>query len=147
MFKATISSQFRRSKSPSLFSLGVQSHHLFSVSTFKATISSQFLRSKSPSLFSLGVQSHHLFSVWRSEPQSFLSYSIQSHHIFSVTTFRVVIHSLAFRAIISSQFRRLKPTSLLILVFKAASSVWHLEPHFHFFVQSCNSILTFGASS
>ena len=81
--------------------------------------SSTVWRSEPLSLLSFGVQSHHLFSVWRLKPPSLLSYSVQSCHIFSVTTFRVVLHSLALRATISSQIRRSKPPSLFSLGFRA----------------------------
>ena len=101
---------------------------------FKATVSSQFWCLESPSLLNLGVQSHHLFSVWCSKPPSLLSYSIQSCHIFSVTTFIVVLHSLAFRATVSSQFRHSEPPFLFSLAFKATipSQLWSSEPPFFY---------------
>ncbi|WJZ87706.1 hypothetical protein VitviT2T_007069 [Vitis vinifera] len=127
-FKVAISSQLRHSKSsfivwcsksPFLLNFGVQSHHLFSV-----------WHSKPPSLFSLGDKRHHLFSVWRSEPPSLLSYVVQSRHIFSIMTFRVVLHSLAFRAIVFSKFRHSKPPSFLSLAVQSHHlfSVWRSEP-------------------
>ena len=77
---------------PPLLSLGIQSHHFFSVSAFRATI----------------------FSVWAfkattssqfgcSEPPS-SQFSVQSHPRFSVTTVRVIFLSLKFRVTIHSQF-------------------------------------------
>ena len=160
MFKTVISSPLRRSGSSftvwrlkplSLLSFGVQSHHLFllwrsealsllnydvqSRHIFLATTFSVVLQSlvfRTTICFQFGVQSHHLFSVWRPKPPSFLSYGVQSRHIFSITMFRVVLHSLGFRATISSQFRRSKPPYLFSLVFRATifSQFWHSKPLF-----------------
>ena len=98
-------SRFRRSKPSPLPSLTFMV--AFPISAFRAIIiTSQF-----------GVQSHHrsqfrrsepsssLLSFWRSESSSLLSFGIQSHHCFSVLAFRAItIFSLAFRAVITSQF-------------------------------------------
>ena len=106
-FRVTISSQFWRLEPSSLFNLA-----------FRVIIFSQFRRPKPLSLFSFSVQSHHLFSIWRLESSSLFSYDVQNRHIFSATTFRVVLHSLTFKATISSQFRRSKPPSLFTLAFR-----------------------------
>ena len=130
----------------------IQSHYLFSVSTFRATIPSQFRHLESPSLLSLSVQSHHIFSVWHSEPPSILGYGVRGHHLFiarhskssylfsydiqsrpsqfdiqrcrfSIMAFRAFIFfSLAFRATIPSQFGCSEPPSLFSLAFKATIS-------------------------
>ncbi|KAL6323896.1 hypothetical protein AAG906_005893 [Vitis piasezkii] len=126
-FKAIITSQFRRSKSPSFgvratiivpslalsrhrFSFrhskpsslldSRSSHHRFSVSAFRVIIASQFRSSEPSSLLSFGVQSHHRLSV------------------------------LTFRTTIVSQFQRSKPPS--------SFPVWCLESL---------SLLSFGVQS
>ena len=137
-FKVAIFSQLRHSKSsfivwcsksPSLLNFGIQSHHFFSV-----------WHSEPPSLFSLGNKRHHLFSIWHSEPPSLLSYIIQSRHIFSITTFRVVLHSLAFRVTVFSKFRHSKPPSFLSLA---------VQSHHLFSVQRSKplSLLSYGVQS
>ena len=93
-FRAIISSQ-----------CGVQSHYFFLVSVFRAiSIFHSAFRAIITS------QSWHsepsAFSIRRSEPSPLLSFGVQSHHHFSV---------LAFRAIITSQFRCSEPSSLLSL--------------------------------
>ena len=88
-------------------SLGIQSHHLFSV---------QFGRTKPPFLLSLGVQSHHLlslgvqsrylFSIQFGHSEShLLSLGVQSNHLFLI---------LAFRATISYQLLYSKPSSFSV---------------------------------
>ena len=145
--------QFRRSEPSSLLSIGDQSHHRFSVSTFKAIIAFQFRRSESPSLLSFGVQSHHRLSVLAfkaiiafrfrcSGPSLLLSFGVQIHHRFSI---------LAFKAIITSQFQHSKPPSFLnfgvqnyhrfsLLAFRViiASQFWRSESL---------SLLSFGVQS
>ena len=87
-FNATIFSHFDiqsyqfiiwHSEPPSLLSYGVQSHHLFSITTFKVV------------LLNFGIQSHHIFSVWCSKPLPLLSFGVQSHHPFSIMAFRATI--------------------------------------------------------
>ena len=83
----------------------------------------------------IGVQSRHILSVttFRVILHSLafkatisLQLGIQSHHRFSVTMFKVIFLSLTFRDV-SSQFWRSKPSS---------SSVWRSEPHLHLDIQS-----------
>ena len=100
-----------------------RSHHRFSVLAFRAII-----------VLSFGIQSHHLFSVWHSEPSSLLSYSVQSRHIFSVTTFRVVLLSLAFK-VMSSILGVQSHSSLPVSGIQShyLSIVWRLEPSSYVF--------------
>ncbi|RVW44232.1 hypothetical protein CK203_089473 [Vitis vinifera] len=88
---------------------GIQSH-IFSLA-FRATFSIW----RSESHFEFGVQSHHhLLSLGVQSPH-LLSLGVQSHHLFSVSMFRAttIFSVLAFKATISSQFRRSEPSSLL----------------------------------
>ena len=91
-FRATISSQFRhsepppssqfwRSKPPSLLSFDVQSHHHFLITMFSVVLLSLTFRYVNSQLWHSKPSSS---SVWHLEPPSFLSYSVQSHHIFSI---------------------------------------------------------------
>ena len=137
--RAIISSQFWRSEPLSVFSFGIQSHHLFSAwrseppflhsLTFKAIILSRLgihCHLFGVQSYILGDQSHCSFLEFRavihsqsSEP-SFIP-RVQSHYIFSVS---------AFRATISSQFRHSKPSSIFNLPFRATipSQLQRLEP-------------------
>ena len=93
-----------------IFILAVRVALLVSVS--RAIIAPQFRRSEPLSLLSYDVQSHPSqfdiqicqFSVLAFRTTIFLQLDVQSQHRFSITTFRVVLHSLAFIATISSQF-------------------------------------------
>ena len=91
-FRATISSQFRhsepppssqfwRSKPPSLLSFDVQSHHHFLITMFSVVLLSLTFRYVNSQLWHSQPSSS---SVWHLKPPSFLSYSVQSHHIFSI---------------------------------------------------------------
>ena len=116
-----------------------------SISASRAIIASQFRRSEPSSLLSYDVQNHPSqfdiqrcqFSVLAFRTILFLELDVQSKHCFSVTTFRVVLHSLAFIATISSQFGRSESSFI----------VSHLEPHFQFSVQSHNFFLQLGIQS
>ena len=119
-FRATISFQIWRLEPTFFFSLafrviislqlGVQSHHLFSVTMFRVVILSLTFRVISSRF---NFQSRHLLTAWHLEPQFLFNYGVQvtislqlgvqSHHIFSFTTFRVFLLSLTFK-VISSQF-------------------------------------------
>ena len=90
------------------------------VSASRAIIAPQFQRSEPLSLLSYDVQSHPSqfdiqicqFSVLAFRTTIFLQLDVQSQHRFSIMTFRVVLHSLAFIATISSQlvFRVIVPS-------------------------------------
>ncbi|WJZ91062.1 hypothetical protein VitviT2T_010169 [Vitis vinifera] len=127
-FRATISSQSRRSE-PSAFRIW-RSEPLFLLSSafraiiifhlaFRATISSQSWHSEPSTFF-----------TWHSEPLFLLSLGVQGHqhvpfgfqihYFFSVSAFRAInIFHLAFRATISSQSRRLEPSTF---------PIWYSEP-------------------
>ncbi|RVW43613.1 hypothetical protein CK203_104164 [Vitis vinifera] len=118
-------SQYRRSE-PSLLSIGVQSHHFFSIGVQNHPHRILQYRRSEPfsSLLSIGVQSHHIFSIGvQSPPHRILSIGVQSHsHHFSVSTFRAITFSAsAFRAIlIASQYWCSEPSSShLCPVFRA----------------------------
>ena len=104
VFKATISSQLRRSESPftvwiseplSLFNFGLQSHYFFLVLIFEVTISSQFGHSEPLSLFNLTfkVVVHTHSGIF--ESLSFLFFDVQSHFS-SALSFRVIAHGIQF---------------------------------------------------
>ncbi|KAL6323644.1 hypothetical protein AAG906_002111 [Vitis piasezkii] len=115
--------------SPHLLSLGVQSHHLFSVLAFRAT-----------TIFSVWAFSTTISSQFRrSKPSSLLNYDVQccpsqfdfQRCQFSVMAFKAFIFfSLAFRAAILSSVWRLVPPYLLNSAFRAAisSQLWHSKP-------------------
>ncbi|RVW52119.1 hypothetical protein CK203_095085 [Vitis vinifera] len=115
-FRATISFQFGVLEPPSHYSSGVQSHHLFSVTTFRVVLLSLAFRA----LF--GIQSHHIFNlafrvaspVWHSKP--YLQFGVQSR-----------IFSLVFRAIVCLQFD-----------IQIHCSVWHSESSYllHFGIRA-----------
>ena len=102
-FKATISSQFGRSEPPPLLSLGVQSHHLFSVWAFRATISFQF-----------SIQSHCPFTIGCSKPSSY-------HDRAFIATFSI------YRVTIPSQFGVQRHHS--ITIGHSLPPFRHSEPH------------------
>ena len=116
VFRATIHSQFGCPEPPSLLSLGVQSHHLFSVWRLKS-LSFHSLAFRAIILSRSGIRCRffdiqsYILSVQSCRSQ----FGVQSHHSF-----------LVFRAIIffSLEFR----TMSLVQAFKAMSSVWHSEP-------------------
>ena len=85
------------------------------MSFFRLAFKATFSIWHSESHFEFGVQSHrHLLSLGVQSPH-LLSLGVQSHHLFSVSTFRAttIFSILAFKATISSQFRRSEPSSLL----------------------------------
>ena len=85
---ATISFQIWRLEPTFFFSLafrviislqlGVQSHHLFSVTMFRVVILSLTFRVISSRF---NFQSRHLLTAWHLEPQFLFNYGVQSHHL------------------------------------------------------------------
>ena len=152
-----ISSQLRCSE-PSSFSVrhlepcfrfGVQSHHLFLITTFRVVLLSLTFRYVGSQLRYSEPSS---FSVWHSEPC--FRFSVQS-----------CISSLEFRATISSQLRNsglyfsvwhsetsfsvtdFRAFILLNLAFKAMFFMWCSKLHLQFNIQSRISSLAFRAIS
>ncbi|RVW63936.1 Transposon Ty3-I Gag-Pol polyprotein [Vitis vinifera] len=118
-FRATISSQSRRSKSSPLFNFGVQSRHHFLVLEFRA-ISIFHLAFKA----TISSQSRH------SDHQHF-PFGVQGHYLFSVLAFRAInIFRLVFRAIISFPISAFRAINIFSLVFQAIiiSQLWCSEP-------------------
>ena len=132
MFRAIITSQLWRSEPLFLLSLGVQSCHHSSVSTFRVVITSWFRHSE-PSVF----------SIWISGPLSLLSLGIQNHQHFP---FGVPSHyhlsTLAFRATTSFQFgvQNYRPSSVRHSKSSCLYFVRHLETSPFFFILAFRAI-------
>ena len=109
------------------FSFRYQSHHLFHLA-FRFVIH-----------FPFGAQSHVFdlafratSSSWRSEPH--FHFNIKAITFFIWHSESLFIFRLAFRAFIHFPFGI--QSRILILAFKATSSVWRSEPHFHFDIKA-----------
>ena len=132
---------------------GIQSRHIFSVTTFRVVILSLGLRFMSlvlgvqshSSLPVSGIRSHYLSIVWRSEPSSYV-FSLAFRVMSSVLSVQSYVFNLAFRVTIfphfgvqsnfslALSFRVIAPTFIFTGIAHLAFTILHLSlfssPHY-----------------
>ena len=124
---------------------GIQSRHIFSVTTFRVVILSLGLRFMSlvlgvqshSSLPVSGIRSHYLSIVWRSEPSSYV-FSLAFRVMSSVLSVQSYVFNLAFRVTIFPHFG-VQTHFSLVLSFRVIA----LGIHIHWHCTSCLHDFTF----
>ena len=150
-FKATIPSQLRRLELPYLLSqdvqirfsqFGFQSHYFFSVLALKVSISSEFRRSE-PSLFNLAFRATVPSQLRRSELSYLLNYNVQSYPSqFGVQSCYLFLIS-AFRATVSSKLQRSELSYLLSYDIQSRPSQFGVQSHHLFSIWAFRAIIFF----